>query len=55
VFDEYAAKNFDEAMGVNNTYLFGELMRSDLSGLGIQSSPLRVGESTWVAGLAFEF
>jgi hypothetical protein len=55
VFDQYAAKNFDEAMGVNNTYLFGELMRSDLSGLGIQSSPLRVGESTWVAGLAFEF
>jgi hypothetical protein len=55
VFDPYAAKNFDEAMGVNNTYLFGELMRSDLSGLGIQSSPLRVGESSWVLGLAFEF
>jgi hypothetical protein len=55
VFDPYAAKNFDEAMGVNNTYLFGELMRSDLNGLGIQSSPLRVGESSWVAGLAFEF
>jgi hypothetical protein len=54
-FDEYAARNFDEAMGVNNTYLFGELMRSDLSGLGIQSSPLRVGESSWVLGLAVEF
>ncbi len=54
-FDEYAARGFDEAMGVNNTYLFGELMRSDLSGLGVQSSPLRVGESSWVLGLAFEF
>jgi hypothetical protein len=54
-FDEYAARNFDEAMGVNNTYLFFELMRSDLSGLGIQQSPMRVGTSTWVLGLAFEF
>jgi hypothetical protein len=55
IFDEYAAKNFDESVGVNNTYLFGELMRSDLSGLGIQKHPLRVGDSTWVLGLAFEF
>jgi hypothetical protein len=55
VFDEYAAKNFDESMGVNNTYFFGEVMRTDLSGLGIQSAPLRVGTSTWVLGLAFEF
>jgi hypothetical protein len=55
IFDEYAAKNFDESMGVNNTYLFGEVMRSDLSGLGIQKHPLRVGDSTWVVGIAFEF
>jgi hypothetical protein len=53
--DSYAARNFDEAMGVNNTYLFGELMRSDLSGLGVQQHPLRVGESSWVVGLALEF
>ncbi len=53
--DEYAARNFDESMGVNSTYLFGELMRSDLSGLGLQSNALRVGESTWVLGLALEF
>lgn len=53
--DAYAAQNFDEAMGVNNTYVFGEVMRSDLSGLGIQSHALRVGESTWVLGLAIEF
>jgi hypothetical protein len=53
--DAYAARNFDEAMGVNNTYLFGELMRADLSGLGFQQHPLRVGESSWVVGLAIEF
>jgi hypothetical protein len=53
--DAYAARNFDESMGVNSTYLFGELMRSDLSGLGIQKNALRVGESSWVVGLALEF
>jgi len=55
VFDEYAAKNFDEAMGVNNTYLYGEYTRADLQGLGLQSNPLRVGGQTWTFGLAFEF
>jgi hypothetical protein len=55
VLDPYAARNFDEEMGVNGTYFFGEVMRSDLTGLGIQKSPLRVGASTWVLGLAFEF
>ncbi len=54
-FDDYAAKNFDEAMGVNGTYVFAELMRSDLSGLGLQSGALHVGDSTWVLGLALEF
>jgi hypothetical protein len=55
VFDTYSATNFDDSVGVNGTYLFGELMRSDLTGLGIQKDPLRVGDSTWVLGLAFEF
>ena len=55
VLDEYSARNFDDEAGVNGTYIFGELMRSDLTGLGIQKNPLRVGDSTWVAGLAFEF
>jgi hypothetical protein len=53
--DPYAARGFDTSMGVNNTYLFGELMRSDLSGLGVQKNALRVGESSWVVGLALEF
>ncbi len=55
VFDPYAAKNFDEAMGVNGTYLFAELDRSDLTGLGLQKDPLRVGGTSWNFGLAFEF
>jgi hypothetical protein len=55
VFDEYAAKNFDEGMGVNHTYAFGEYTRADLDGLGIQSNPMRVGGQSWTFGLAVEF
>jgi hypothetical protein len=55
VFDEYSAKTFDDAMGVNNTYVFGEYTRADLNGLGVQSDPLRVGGQSWTFGLAFEF
>jgi hypothetical protein len=54
-FDPYAAKNFDNAMGVNSTYLFAELTREDLTGLGLQEAPLRVGGTNWTFGLAFEF
>lgn len=54
-FDEYAARGFDDALGVNNTYVFGEWTREDLTGLGFQSDPLRVGGTSWTFGLAFEF
>ncbi len=54
-FDKYAAQNFDDAMGVNGTYIFGEWTREDYNGLGFQSDPLRVGGSNWTFGLAFEF
>jgi hypothetical protein len=54
-FDDYAARNFDEAMGVNNTYLFADWTRSDLTGLWAQQAPLRVGGTYWTFGLAFEF
>jgi hypothetical protein len=54
-FDEYAAKNFDEAVGVNNTYAFAEYTRADLDGLGIQSNPLRVGGQAWTFGITVEF
>jgi hypothetical protein len=55
VLDEYAARSWDEAMGVNGTYLFAEYAREDLDGLGFQSDPLRVGGTSWNFGLAFEF
>lgn len=55
IFDEYSAMNFDDAVGVNGTYVFAEYARSDLDGLGVQSNPLRVGGEAWTFGLAFEF
>ena len=55
VFDPYAAQNFDDSMGVNGSYLFAEWTREDLTGLGFQSDPLRVGGTNWTFGLAFEF
>jgi hypothetical protein len=54
-FDPYAARNFDDALGVNNSYLFGEWTRSNLDGLGLQKDVLRVGGTSWTFGLAFEF
>jgi opacity protein-like surface antigen len=55
VFDRYAAQNFDDAMGINATYLFVEGTREDLSGLGFQKDPLRVGSTNWTFGLNLEF
>lgn len=52
--DPYAARNLDDAMGVNGTYLFAEWTRSDLNGL-FQQSALPVGGTYWTFGLAFEF
>jgi hypothetical protein len=54
-FDEYAARGFDDSLGVNGTYVFGEWTREDLNGLGLQSDPLRVGGTSWTFGLALEF
>ncbi len=53
-FDRLAARGFDEAMGVNHTYIYGEFMYMALNGIG-QTDALRVGSSTWVAGLSFDF
>lgn len=54
VLDPGAAKNLDNTIGINHTYLFAEWMYSALNGIG-QQNALRVGTSTWAAGLAFEF
>jgi hypothetical protein len=53
--DPDAAREFDNSMGVNGTYLFAEWTREDLTGLGTQSDPMRVGGTEWTFGLAFEF
>ena len=55
VFDQYAARNFDESAGVNSSYFFVDWSRSDFSGLWFQQDPLRVGATYWTFGLAFEF
>lgn len=55
VFDPYAARNFDEQMGVNSTYLFAEWTDANLDGLWIQQGALRVGGTSWTFGLAWEF
>jgi hypothetical protein len=52
--DRRTSQGFDNATGVNHTYLFGELMRADLSGIA-QAHPLYVGDFTWMSGVAFEF
>jgi hypothetical protein len=53
--DPDAAREFDNAVGVNGTSLFAEWTREDLQGLGTQSDPLRVGGNAWTFGLAIEF
>jgi hypothetical protein len=55
VLDPYAAREFDESMGVNSTSLFAEWTDASLNGLGFQSNPLRVGGTMWTFGLAWEF
>lgn len=47
------AKTFRAERGVNHTYLFGEWTVTSFTGLG-QSSAMRVGDSTWNLGFAFE-
>lgn len=52
--DQNSANQFDQEMGVNHTHLFFEYAHIDASGLG-QSHRLHVGDTTWTAGLMFEF
>lgn len=52
-FDRGAARQLDEATGINNTYLYFEGMWSGLGEVG--GNMLRVGTTTWVVGLSMEF
>jgi len=54
IFDQGAANQFDQEMGVNHTHLFFEYTHLDASGLGA-SNRLHVGDTTWNAGIMFEF
>jgi hypothetical protein len=52
--DGGASRNMDNAIGINNTYLYAEYYWLNLNGLG-QDKALYVGTNTWAMGLAFEF
>jgi hypothetical protein len=54
VLDRGASRSIDNAMGINNTYLYVEYDWLELNGLG-KPGALRVGTRTWTAGLTFEF
>ncbi|WP_394825171.1 MXAN_2562 family outer membrane beta-barrel protein [Pendulispora albinea] len=53
VLDRRTAKNLDNQIGINHTYLYAEWMFASYKGIG-QNNVLLVGTSTWVAGLSFE-
>lgn len=54
VFDQGSARELDSTTGINHTYLFGELVHHDDSGL-FGSKQMHLGDDTWFAGLMFEF
>ena len=54
IFDRSAANEFDEEMGINHTLLFFEYSHLDATGLG-EADRLHVGDTTWNAGIMFEF
>ncbi len=54
VLEPQAAKNLDVELGINHTYLFLEFAHIAANGLG-SSKALMLGDTTWDAGIAFEF
>lgn len=53
--DERASRGLDQAVGINHTYVFGEWTLTTINGMFGQDQAMHVGDSTWNAGLAFEF
>lgn len=53
-FDGHAAKQLDNSVGVNHSYVYLEWMYSKLDGFG-SGGQMQVGTSTWVTGIALEF
>jgi hypothetical protein len=52
--DEQTARDADNSLGINNSYIFAEWYGSNLDGFG-SSKRLNVGANSWVLGLAIEF
>ncbi len=54
--DRQTAKDADNSIGLNHSYIFGELFMSDLNGFGTRTKgQMNVGAHSWVLGLAMEF
>ncbi len=54
ILEQSAARTLDVELGINHTYLFFEFSLIRADGFGSEKS-LRVGDTTWAAGIAFEF
>lgn len=52
--DQGATRNMDNAIGINNTYVYAEYYWLNLNGIA-QDKALYVGANSWATGLAFEF
>jgi hypothetical protein len=52
--DRRTSQGFDNATGVNHTFIFGELQDYNLTGI-LQTHALYVGNHNWTVGLGFEF
>jgi len=54
VLDQQSARDADNGLGINNSYVFAEWFGSELDAFGSKSR-MNVGANTWVLGLAIEF
>ncbi len=52
--DPQTARDADNSLGINNSYIFGEYYASQLDAFG-SKSVMNVGANTWALGLAIEF
>jgi hypothetical protein len=52
--DPQTARDADNGLGINNSYIFGELFGSQLDDFGSKKG-MNVGANSWVLGLAIEF
>lgn len=54
--DRSSAREIDDSIGVNHSYIFFEYMRANLDGSLLETSKpqLHIGTTTWVIGLALE-